>query len=60
MLAAASKYDERGWPSTPKNVLCVAFLEMAYPMVMRNDAKNLIIGLNSTNIVPSTITGSAL
>jgi Calcineurin-like phosphoesterase len=59
LVEAAHHYVGSVWPS-PGDPLCVRFLEIAYPMVMRKDDDFLIVGLNSNYVAARNISGSAM
>src|SRR2546430_4332756 len=57
--AAASPFFGSIWPR-PDRLMCFQFIEMAYPMIMRDDQDFLILGLNSATVMSESITGSAI
>ena len=59
LLSAADAHIGTPWPS-PEHPTCGDFLEMAFPMVMRDDANCLVIGLNSNNVMSKNISNSAM
>lgn len=57
LIKAASRYKGSLWPSE-RSRMCHDFLRMAYPMVMLDDDRYLIIGLNSCDETPETLINS--
>jgi len=54
---SASHHENLLWPSK-RNHMCYEFLRMAYPMVMLDDDKYLIISLNSCEDAPESLLNS--